>query len=204
MDNKTELINKNNFSIIWNIVDEIVFQNKHFKTEKIKRAFLLKLIDTNLPNATFDEKRSEYYSILGYINYFCDENKRSQKTINFFKRAIKFNKNNYLAWIYLGYWHFDNEQWRRALNAFKKIPEEMFGTFCDILRFKITELKLCCRLYLNPSKKTIGNIKNFLHKLSFQDEENRALPVEMKKAIEQAKLNSTNREILLSLIKDCM
>ena len=76
MDNKTELINKNNFSIIWNIVDEIVFQNKHFKTEKIKRAFLLKLIDTNLPNATFDEKRSEYYSILGYINYCCDENKR--------------------------------------------------------------------------------------------------------------------------------
>ena len=84
MDNNIEIKNEYNFPFIWKKVDEIVFQNTHFETDAIKRDFLYKLVDTNLPNAMIDEKRSEYYLILGYVNYFCESNKCSRETINFF------------------------------------------------------------------------------------------------------------------------
>jgi lipoprotein NlpI len=191
----------NIYKKIWHDIDTIHSLQDQDNSISQRVIELVDRLQTIKPKRKID--LSELHTILGYLGYHF--NCYLYDKINIIQQlnqAIKYKPDNAIAWLYIGYYYFDNHKWQCALDAFNSIDQNSFDTFIVTLKLKIIELKLCCKIRLNKSHLLPDEFYQFLNKLTNTEFDYKSYPLELQKTIQESDLDSDIQNKALNLIRN--
>jgi hypothetical protein len=174
------------FEKIWNEIDVIHSFNEPDVSVKNRVYCLVDKLQEISTENELDE--SEWHCLMGYIGYhFNDILCNKINAIKHLKNAIKHNPHNVVALLYCGYLNFDNHKWSQALNVFDSIPKTSFDALVNPLKYRILELKLCCKIRLEKSNYSPDEFFQILDNLQKIDIDRLEQPLELKKTIQDSR-----------------
>ena len=149
---------------------------------KIEKDILRSEIKSML--AEHSKMDSDYYHILGLLNYNSYDWKENIKTsIQNFKKAIELDKNNFLSQLYLAHCYQDLNQLELALENYKKVNQQKLKNFQLWRYVKLIEQIGYCNYKLGNKSEGIVYFKKVLKWYQKSSKNNLATPSELLKCL---------------------